>query len=329
MSLTVASGLDGDAEDGGLSANQVINSIPLDGTTTQAIGDGDRLTLNSKGQEVRGLVANGDQAAGASSIAVNAFDLRVKVPGTAIVVDLDEQTLPEGTIQAPDVDNPLTDSTDISIRPNGVANTALKVKNQVAAVNGIKIEGSASAAPTRVVAEGTDSDIGMNLVAKGSGTIHVSAAATVVDNALDIYGTTTFHAAINANTHAITGVVNPTNPQDAATKAYVDANAASNPSFTALSLGNSWVAGNPAIGTAILPGTLKVIWIYGFANGGSASSNFLGATIPAGRRPSGAVTVFGTNQDTGAAVFVQIDDSGAIYSPVRAEIFVNGFYVAV
>lgn len=121
--ITVASGLAGDADDGGYTKNQILTSITLDGTTTAAITDGDRLQLRSPGELVQGIIADGDTPAGSSSIPIQRLDLRANVPGTAIVEDRDASddidVVGGGSSLTPVeiafVDSPYTPASDTSV----------------------------------------------------------------------------------------------------------------------------------------------------------------------------------------------------------------------
>jgi hypothetical protein len=74
-----------------------------------------------------------------------------------------------GSPLSADISFPATAFTDMSFRPNNVANNALDLVNNVGAVNGIRISGTATTVSPLISAVGADTNIAITLAPKGSG----------------------------------------------------------------------------------------------------------------------------------------------------------------
>jgi hypothetical protein len=119
---------------------------------------------------------------------------RAAAAGEAITV-----VVPDGTktalTAAVGVDNPsvavtsptptfgvIAGSGPLELQPNGVSSDALKVVNNASAVNGFEMLGTISGAGPQIQAIGSDTNIGMNLVPKGSGNIIFGGTGNITAN---------------------------------------------------------------------------------------------------------------------------------------------------
>lgn len=76
---------------------------------------------------------------------------------------------------------PLTNSGDEGFQPNGIANNALNLHNNAAAVNGVQVTGSAAGATTTIAAFGGDTNILLTLSSKGSSGVRLTGGSQALE----------------------------------------------------------------------------------------------------------------------------------------------------
>lgn len=158
----------------------------------------------------------------------------------------------------------------------------------------------------------TGSTVTGTFEATGDGTVggdlDVTGAATV--GSLGVTGAAAVGGALDMNSNAINELADPTNAQDAATKAYVDAPTVSTASVTA---GANWTLSGDSVVKAggVVSGTLTAT-----AAAGAVWTSI--ATLPVGYRPSVTITFVGTSWDnSGTARYLTlfvINTSGLVYA---------------
>lgn len=75
---------------------------------------------------------------------------------------------------APGVTWPLTNSADETFQPNSVASNTLTLHNNASAVNGVTVTGTTTGNPPTINATGSDTNLGLSLNSKGSGTVKLA-----------------------------------------------------------------------------------------------------------------------------------------------------------
>lgn len=75
---------------------------------------------------------------------------------------------------------PLTAAGDETFQPDNIANNALTLQNAASAVNGIAIQGSATTAPVILSTVGTDTNVGLTITPKGTGTTTITAGGLTI-----------------------------------------------------------------------------------------------------------------------------------------------------
>lgn len=72
---------------------------------------------------------------------------------------------------------PMTSTGDETFQPDGVTNNALTLQNAASAVDGVTIQGSATGGAPSIAATGSDTNIPLNLITKGTGALQINGAA--------------------------------------------------------------------------------------------------------------------------------------------------------
>lgn len=183
----------------------------------------------------------------------------------------------------------------------GATTVGLSIQSQVGAVDGLAIQPVVSGASPQIMAEGSDANIGINLVPKGSGAVYTpallsagslySSGSVSVGGTLYATGTATLNSLASSNATITGGAISAT-PISGASGAFTTLSSSS----SAL-LASASVSGNVTVGGAV--GVYGTVTAPTFA--GALSGNANTATIAGNVSGTVAIANGGTGATTASA----------------------------
>lgn len=183
----------------------------------------------------------------------------------------------------------------------GASTIGFEIQSQIGAVNGLEVQPVVAGASPQIMAEGSDSNIGINLVPKGSGAVYtpagISAASLYTSGNATVIGTATLNTLASSGVTITGGTINGTSvgATTAGTGAFTTLAASSTVSGTGFS---TYLASPPAIG-GTTPAAGK------FTTLATTSTSTLGGNVAVTGTlsASGATTLSSALAVTGAATF--------------------------